>query len=155
MTFKEDINDRFTQIETNFAKAKAAVSKISTSGGGGNGGGGVGIPTSPCENLKIVRNGSSNILYWDEPEDTTVEGFILCSWQKTIIVRKLGDYPKNETDGDIIVTNTVRNKYSESGYTDTVEATNAYYYRAFPVSMNGAVCYDLTNRFHKQEHYFV
>lgn len=147
MTFKEDINDRFTQIETNFAKAKAAVSKISTSGGGGNGGGGVGIPTSPCENLKIVRNGSSNILYWDEPEDTTVEGFVLCSWQKTIIVRKLGDYPKNETDGDIIVTNTVRNKYSESGYTDTVEATNAYYYRAFPVSMNGAVCYDLTNRF--------
>ena len=119
--------------------------------------GGSGIPPSICMALRKSQNGTSVSLKWRDPNDTTNEqGQILCTWAKTIIVRKQGSYPEHESDGTVIVTNTVRNAYNLSAYVDTLpDSTNTYYYRAFPVSANGVVCLDPQNKFGQTVYEFV
>ena len=119
--------------------------------------GGSGIPPSICMALRKSQNGTSVSLKWRDPDDTTNEqGQILCTWAKTIIVRKQGSYPEHESDGTVIVTNTVRNAYNLSAYVDTLpDSTNTYYYRAFPVSANGVVCLDPQNKFGQTVYEFV
>lgn len=121
------------------------------------GSGASGIPPSICMALRKSQNGTSVSLKWRDPDDTTNEqGQILCTWAKTIIVRKQGSYPEHESDGTVIVTNTVRNAYNLSAYVDTLpDSTNTYYYRAFPVSANGVVCLDPQNKFGQTVYEFV
>lgn len=110
--------------------------------------GAVGVPPSICTNLRVEKDGRNVALKWNDPNDTVIDGLTVCTWASTIIVRKQGGYPENEADGDVIVTNTVRNQYSNASYDDTLpDTTNDYFYRAFPVSANGAVCYDNANKF--------
>ena len=118
--------------------------------GNGSGGGSdaAGLPPSNCKNIVIQRGESSNTLRWQDPNDTIIDKQYLCTWAGTKIVRKAGGYPANEDDGTVIVDNTVKNQYLDTGYEDSdIEAGTTYYYRAFPYSVNGVYNYDTKNCF--------
>ena len=110
-----------------------------------------GITPTLCTGLR-VKNDQANLcnsLRWKDPEDTYINGFLVSSWAKTVVVRKKGSYPTSIIDGKMVVENKVRNAYIE-GYTDSDfeegDDVAAYYYKAFPVSDTGAVsCNDKNN----------
>ena len=115
-----------------------------------------GLPPSNCTNLTETRNGLTTTLKWQDPNDTIIDGQVVCTWGHTVIVRKKGGYPKHESDGTIIATNTVRNAYNITGLTDTVtDSSEKYYYRAFPISVNGVVNLDPYNKFGVEMYEFI
>ena len=87
-------------LNQNFEKIDEAIGNITFSA--------VGLPPSICTNLRIEKNGQAVSLKWNDPNDTVIDGLVLATWDKTIIVRKLGSYPENAEDGDIIYTNNIR-----------------------------------------------
>ena len=151
---------RFTLAYTGEDFSVADYGKISqTSGSGsssGGGGGGTvgsgneGIPTSACYNLRIEKSsdGSSYSLNWQDPEDTIIDNHILCTWAKTVIVRKAGAYPQSIEDGVVVAENTVKDAYNLTALSDSVPSSSVeYYYRAFPISVNGVTNLDPRNYF--------
>ncbi len=126
---------------------------ISAVGGGGSSDG-VGIPPSNCTALRKSKNGTTYSLKWRDPDDTVIDGFTLCTWAKTYIVRKEDDFPADIDDGDIVCTNITRNAYNSSEFTDD-PGEGDFYYRAFPVSANGAVNLDPHNKFGSVVYEFV
>ena len=77
-------------------------------------------------------------LIWTDPSDYT-----MCSWAKTVIVRKEGSAPTSATDGTVIYTETIKNNHIDNtnAYTDTTAVSGtSYYYKAFPCSTNGVYC---------------
>ncbi len=119
---------------------------IMTGGGGSSSGGG--IPTSNCKFLAYKKVSTTVTLKWKDPDDTIIDGSTLCSWAGTKIVRKLGSYPNSATDGTVILDNATKDAYLKTAYTDTLpDNTNAYYYRAFPYSVNGIYNFDVKNKF--------
>lgn len=132
--FGRDLNDNWEKIDEAFGNIGGTSA--------------VGIPPSVCMNLRYNKMGQSVKLQWCDPNDTIINGQVLCSWAGTVIVRKQDSYPENIDDGVIIATNQVRNHYDINELEDTLpDDENAYYYRAFPVSVNGAVCHDNANKF--------
>ncbi len=129
----------------------------------GNGNGYVsvmsGLPPSICTNLSEVRSGNTTSLKWQDPNDTIIDGQKLCTWGHTVLVRKLGSYPKHETDGTVIKVNTIRNAYQTTPFVDTIEedeiSEDKYYYRAFPISVNGVVNLDPLNKFGIEMYEFI
>lgn len=134
--------------------------KISfTSGGGAGGGGGntpvvgsgnEGIPTSACYNLRVERSadGQTYKLNWQDPQDTIIDNHILCTWAKTTIVRKAGAYPQSIADGTVVAEVTTKNNFNLNAFVDNVPSSSVeYYYRAFPISVNGVVNLDPRNYF--------
>ena len=129
-----------TDLNQNWDKIDEAFGGITSSA--------VGLPPSICTNLRIEKTGQAVSLKWNDPNDTVINGLVLSSWEKTIIKRKVGSYPENEEDGTTVLINTARNKYNSNAFIDELpDDINDYYYRAFPVSVNGAVCYDSANKF--------
>ena len=115
-----------------------------------------GIPTSICTNLTETRNGLNVTLQWNDPDDTIIDGNVLATWGRTVIVRKKGGYPQHESDGTVLFTNTVRGAYSVIGFQDTIPDTeDKYYYRAFPISVNGVVNLDPLNCFGVEMYSFI
>lgn len=83
-----------------------------------------------------------NKLKWLEPEDTVVDGQIICVVDKVIIRRKLGSVPQNENDGDLVIEVSKKdfNSHNTEWYFDnsvTPALGDIYYYKAFPVSTTG------------------
>lgn len=68
------------------------------------------------KDIQKVENGFC--LTWTDPDDSTYQENIYCTWQKTVIVRKEGSYPESPYDGTVIVESTTRNQYAKEGYTD-------------------------------------
>ena len=120
-----------------------------TGGGGGNNVSSGGIPPSICTALRKSENDGKVYLKWKDPDDTVIDGQVLCSWWKTIIVGKEGSVPQDETDGTIIITNTNRNAYNLTPLEIEIpeESVGQFYFKAFPVSLNGVVCLDSQNTF--------
>ena len=83
---------------------------------------------------------------WTDPDDRYLDDVKIAEWQGTKIVRKEGSYPVYDDDGVLVVDNTIRNQYSDNGYTD-VGLTNdeTYYYMAFPYTED-AITVDGANR---------
>ena len=125
--------------------------------GSGNGSSatGNGIPTSICKMLRIQKNGQNVTLKWQDPDDTIIDGQTLCTWDRTLIVRKAGSSPTSEIDGTVILINTTRNQYASSGYVDELPDDDEYFYRAFPISVNGVVNYDNQNKFGNKLYEFI
>lgn len=133
--FTSDLDNNWDKIDT---AIETLINKQSASG----------IPPSICTNLRKTEATDKVYLKWKDPDDTVIDGQVLCSWQKTIIVGKSGSYPETESDGDVIVTSTVRNAYNTTALeVDLTDKEGTYYFRLFPVSMNGVVCYDKQNKF--------
>ena len=132
-------------LNNNFDTLDSAVGDIASRAG---------IPPSNCKNMRIEKDGTTVKLNWKDPSDTVLEDLTLCTWAKTIIVRKAGSYPKNEKDGVVIATNTVRNAYNTAALVDELpDEDNDYYYGAFPVSINNVVNLNTSNTFGQSEVY--
>lgn len=97
------------------------------------------------KDIQKVENGFA--LTWTDPDDSVYEDNVYCSWGSTTIVRKLGSYPEDVYDGDIVIESTNRNEYAETPYIDEVDNTLDYKYRAFPRSINLVYSYDDFNKF--------
>lgn len=71
-------------------------------------------------------------LTWTDPEDkTSPTGQTLATWQYTKIIRKTGSQPANANDGELVVMSSVKNQYAATGFVDTVENGQTYYYAAY------------------------
>ena len=61
------------------------------------------MPLSNITNTKIIQNGLNIEINWTDPDDA--------NWAGVKIVRKSGTPPTSETDGTILETITIKNKY--------------------------------------------
>ena len=72
-------------------------------------------------------------LKWTDPENIAEWEPKPCSWEGTIVVRKLNSPPLNRWDGVLITDSTVRDQYSENALIDdTIQVNRVYYYGIFP-----------------------
>ena len=115
---------------------------------------GNGIPPMPIKNKEIVKNGNTNTLTWEDPDDSIIDGVELATWGGTLIVRKAGSYPEDHLDGEVVCDNKVRNQYAITGFEDTItpaededEEPIEYYYRAFPYTVNNVYNMAAANMF--------
>ena len=106
-----------------------------------------GIPMSVIEQKRIEIDDSTVKLYWQDPRDTIIDGYVLSSWLSTTIVKKQGSFPEDVDDGTVVATITTRNKYLDTPLIDTQANAENWYYRAFPLSVNGVYCLDKRNCF--------
>lgn len=107
-----------------------------------------GVPPTNCTGLNVRTEDGKAYLTWSDSKDTVIDGYTICSWGKTVIVMKEGSYPESLVDGEIVYTNTQRNQFAESELEITLPDTeNTYYFKAFPMSLNGVVNLDNHNRF--------
>ena len=89
-------------------------------------------PAEEVYNVTLKTSGNNKIIKWNDPEDTIINGTTLSTWYHTILVRKQGSIPESPDDGDLIINNYERNKYSKTEYQDTGLTSGAtYYYRFF------------------------
>jgi hypothetical protein len=58
-------------------------------------------------------------------------------WIRTRVVRKVGGYPQDDSDGAIIIDSTIKNQYSVEGYNDNDLNSIFYYYKVFTYSLSG------------------
>ena len=89
-------------------------------------------------------------LKFEAPDDTIIDGQLVCIVDKIIIRRKFGSAPENENDGDFIAEIKRREfgLYKNNWFVDNTLTPNlgdVYYYKAFPVSTLGHVNYSTVN----------
>lgn len=123
------------------ATGEAKLASSSGSSGGG------GVKPSVCKNMYIQIDGTSVYLKWQDPGDTIIENQVVSSWGGTLIVKKVGSYPTDETDGTIVVNNTTENAYLETAYVDTITSGEDIYYKAFPYNTDTMYTYNDKNNF--------
>lgn len=123
-------------LNNNWDTVDGAIGALASKGG---------LPPTNCKGLiKEVKDGDV-YLSWSDSKDTVIDSFTLCTWAGTVIVKKLGDYPENPNDGEIVIDNKVRDAYASTSL--KVENSEDYYFRAFPYSANGIFNLDNRNRF--------
>lgn len=85
---------------------------------------------------------------WTDPAATIVtDGVTRSTWASTKVVYKTGSYPTSPEDGTLAVNSTTRNAYATNGFQITGLTNDTTYYIAFfPVSTEGAVNTNATNR---------
>ena len=108
------------------------IKRIDSSSGGSSSGC---YPPGNVSNV-LVSGGSKIVLIrFSDPNDSIEGATTLSTWSSTIIVRKKGTPPSSIKDGDIVLTNTERNKYKDEYFIDNnVENNNIYYYRFYTIS---------------------
>ena len=107
--------------------------------------GGSGIAPPDCYAIFVAAGEGRLTIEWRDPDDVTLEGAVITQWQSTKLIRKIGSFPVNDTDGVLVVTNRVRNQYA-NGYVDSgLENDTEYFYRLCPISTTGAVNLNDTN----------
>lgn len=108
-------------------------------GTNGNGGSSPskGFPPGDVYNVVVSSELKTTKLKWSDPDTSIYNNITLSTWSSTIIVRKEGSAPSSIKDGTIILTNTERNKYASTPYTDSnVIIGKTYYYRFYTLSTN-------------------
>ena len=85
---------------------------------------------------------------WTDPAATIVtDGVTRSTWASTKVVYKTGSYPTSPEDGTLAINSTTRNAYATNGFQITGLTNGTTYYIAFfPVSTEGAVNTNATNR---------
>ena len=80
---------------------------------------------------------TSVFLRWSDSQDAEYDGNILAAWGGTLVIRKKGSAPTSKADGEIVVDNTERDKYSSEPFEDIgLEYNATYYYAFFPYTEN-------------------
>lgn len=88
----------------------------------------IGEPT----NISATVTSDSATITWTDNDLNTIPQ---STFFKSILVRKVGSAPTSPSDWTTVVTETVKNTYSSSGYTDTwLTAWTTYYYQVFSYS---------------------
>lgn len=108
-----------------------------------------GIPMSIIEQkrISIDEDGRTVRLWWKDPRDTIIDGYVIASWAATVIVKKEGTYPEDIDDGVIVATVTDRDSHLDDALVDVQEDAANWKYRAFPRTVNGVYCLDKRNCF--------
>ena len=118
----------------------------SNSSGSGGGGGDNGYPP---DSVNIIRSSAYNktvVLQWSDPQDTILDAIVFAKWSGTLLVKKEGEAPLNEKDGEVLLDNKIRDQYKDIQFIDeNVEYDKTYYYRFFPYSEEGVYSTDLKN----------
>ena len=111
------------------------------------GGGGYSL-LSNITDFKASRESENSVrLYWRDPDDVIVDGNIITKWAGTQIRRKVGNYPVNEKDGELVVDSKIRNQYSTTPFVDSgLDKDTEYYYMAFPYTDKNVFTVDSANR---------
>ena len=110
-----------------------------------------GITPLPCSKLVVKHENESASIKWNDSKDTIIDGNLLCSWNRTVIVRKKGDYPTSLTDGKQVLVNSKRDYYATTPFIDSDfelgDTPSDFYYMAFPQSDTGATSINERNQF--------
>lgn len=103
--------------------------------------------------MNVDKNNGTFKLKWLEPDDTIIDGQLVCVVDKVIIVRKKDSVPASPTDGDVVITVERENygNYENVWFVDTdisPEVGDVYYYKAFPYNNNGVYSDSVLNEVH-------
>ena len=95
-----------------------------------------------CSGLGEYLAGNAFTMTWIDPDDVTLNGATLAAWNQTVLVRKVGSYPSDHTDGTVLATTSRalgnKNAYRSDGYTDSNrEEGTTYYYKLFSQTTAG------------------
>lgn len=97
--------------------------------------GGGGIAPSNVSDLKIKVGNQKLTIFWNDPDDTVIEGQTLCTWKGTKLIQKIGAFPESVKDGTQLVDNQVRGAYATDGFTlEGLTNGTTYYFQLFPYS---------------------
>lgn len=102
-------------------------------------GGGGSTKDSFVRRRTIHRDLDQVSLYWADPVGPR--------WRETRIVKKQGGYPENLSDGTLVVSNSIADKYLREPYTDTQLGNDDWYYKAFIIDSDGGVSTSEYNKF--------
>lgn len=95
------------------------------------------FPLAWIDDLSTTESWWKVSLTWTDPDDVVKWWKTVASWTSTKLVRKEWSAPTDSTDWDLILTETTKNQYSSSWYTDsTIPVSWTYYYVAFAVADN-------------------
>lgn len=114
---------------------------------GGDGNHDCGIAPQNVSNIQIKTGSSTLTIFWSDPEDTIIGNQVICAWQGTKLVMKMGAYPENINDGILLVDNQIKNNYKTNGFkVNNLSNENTYYFSMFPYSNTGKVNMNEENR---------
>lgn len=110
-------------------------------------GGGATITPKPTVNPQIKNDDKKVVITWEDPTDTVIEGSTFSKWAGTKLVMKESGYPTSPDDGTVLVDNTTRDKYKNTGFEKSgLTNDTVYYFALFPYSTDGVYNYDSGNR---------
>lgn len=109
------------------------------------------VPMGNVSGMSAVAAGNGKLaIKWTDPAATVVQnGITLATWASTKVVVKAGSYATDPDDADAAYTfnSTTRNAYASSALTATgLTNGTTYYISFFPISTDGAVNTDASNR---------
>ena len=89
-----------------------------------------------CTSLGSGSSQEGPVFSWKDPDAVKFNNITLTEWDKTILVRKIGSYPENYLDGEIIAMTSYqlenKNYYLNHSFVDTTQQEgNTYYYKLF------------------------
>lgn len=97
--------------------------------------GGGGMEPLNTTDIGIEESEVSLTIKWKDPDDRIISGQTVSKWKGTKLVYKVDSYPKNESDGILVVDNTIRNQYENNGFIVTgLTGKTTYYFQLFPYS---------------------
>lgn len=92
------------------------------------------LPLDGVSDLSATAWMSQATIKWTDPNDLVVKWYTLTTWTSSKLVRKIGSAPTTSSDGTLVLTETTRNQYSSTWYTDTgLTNSTTYYYAVFAV----------------------
>ena len=87
----------------------------------------------PLEGTITITSRPHVEIKWTDPANISEWAPVPCSWEGTIVVRKLNAPPLNRWDGTVIVDSTTRDQYKTTAFIDdTISLNKTYYYGIFP-----------------------
>jgi hypothetical protein len=90
-------------------------------------------------NLTVTTSWLDATITWEDNEIWTIPP---TSFAKSELVRKIGSAPTSPSDWTLVVTETVKDTYKNTGYTDSwLTDGETYYYRVFSYSDLGGISY--------------
>lgn len=95
-----------------------------------------------CSGMGEILEENAFTMTWIDPDNVTLNGATLAAWNQTVLVRKVGSYPADHTDGTILAATSRalgnKNAYRSTGYTDSdrTEGTT-YFYKLFSQTTAG------------------
>lgn len=93
----------------------------------------------PTNISALVTSNSSIDIKWT---DNSLQTLPPTTFQKSVLVRKVGSAPTTPSDWTTVVTETVMNTYQSSAYTDTgLTQWTTYYYQVFSYSTDWGITY--------------
>ena len=106
-----------------------------------------GVPPTNMKAMNAVISDGKIKLTFKEPDDTVIDGQLICTVKGCVVRIKEGSYPENERDGDLVVDNTELGKYStEPLEIAGIKEDTTYYLAFFPYSDQGLYNYNHANR---------